>query len=104
MSIIRNVHYTKCPLRNVRYSKCPYTKFPYTKCPPIILSICFVPLTPMKYKNGTIIFGFIIRCNSFFQNRIATVVILVSSTCLGTVVSLFSAATSETTIAVEQLQ
>ena len=43
------------------------------------------------------IFGFIVRCNSFFHT--ATVVILASSACLGTVESLFSAATSETTIA-----
>ena len=28
MSIIRNVHCTKCP-----YTKCPYTKCPYTNCP-----------------------------------------------------------------------
>ena len=41
------------------------------------------------------ILGFIIRCNSFFH--IATVVILASSACLGTVESLFSVATSETT-------
>ena len=41
------------------------------------------------------IFGFIIRCNSFFH--IANVVILASSACLRTVESLFSAATSETT-------
>ena len=40
------------------------------------------------------IFSFIIRCNSFFH--IATVVILASSSCLGTVESMFSAATSET--------
>ena len=48
------------------------------------------------------IFGFIIRCNSFFH--IATVVILASSASLGTVESLFSAATSETTTACKQLR